>query len=78
MKIYGLYDGEDVLRYHLTIHDDGRPEWDFSWDEWGGKWRDEETRADLICEVEFFERHRPHDTSFTSTKGYTVRRAAAQ
>jgi hypothetical protein len=77
MPTYELYNPPDVLRYRLIIHDDGRPEWDFNRDEWGGKWLDEETHADLIREVEFFERHRPRDTSFTSTKGYTVRRAPA-
>ena len=78
MPTYGFYNPPDVLRYRLTIHDDGRLEWDFSRDEWGGKWLSEDDRADLVKAIEYFEVHAPHEPGFyAKDKGYTVRRAPA-
>ena len=74
MPTYGLYDRQNVIRMCLTVHDDGRTEWDFSRDEWGGKWLSEEDRADIVRAIEVYERAYSHQPGFM-TKGCTVRRA---
>jgi hypothetical protein len=76
MPTYELYDGQGVLRVRLTVHDNGRLEWDFSRDEWGGQWLSEEDRTDIVRAIEGYERAYSHEPGFM-TKGYTVRRAPA-
>ena len=74
MPTYELYSPPDVLRYRVTIHADGRPEWDFSRDESGGFWLGEEMRGDLVRAIAYFEQHRrPDQLSFTVNEAFTVR-----
>jgi hypothetical protein len=73
MKIYELYDHQDVLKARITVDGDGHPDWDFTMDEWGGRWLSEDDRAEIVQACEYFEVHAPHDPGFR-TKGFIIRR----
>jgi hypothetical protein len=73
MRIYEVYEPPHGLRWRLTIHDDGRDEWDVSPDELGGRWLDAEERQALLDAAAHFEEHRrPGMVQFTF-RAYTVR-----
>jgi hypothetical protein len=75
MPTYEVYQPHDVLRYRVTIHADGHPEWDFSRDESGGFWLGEETRGALVRAIAYYEQHRrPDELSFIFNKAFTVGR----